>query len=178
MKSGRIVAHKNKQGFHATKTNCTRRFMNERQPNLREHEGCWGWQRPKTSLLWLMWPSTQSIGKDIKASSLFTRRAVDVISEAFFSAMTGDRDDELAALTPSWLVCILTVMPVWLYFSYHSCFVLHFFFEHETIYAIRVLAEFDFYYRTSACNLSELENLQYSECPFRFVSGFSSLLTL
>ena len=134
MKSGRIVAHKNKQGFHATKTNCTRRFMNERQPNLREHEGCWGWQRPKTSLLWLMWPSTQSIGKDIKASSLFTRRAVDVISEAFFSAMTGDRDDELAAMdlsmiapTPSWLVCILTVMPVWLYFSYHSCFVLHFF---------------------------------------------------
>ena len=36
-----------------------------------------------------------------------------------------------------------------------------FFFEHENIYAIRVLAEFDFYYRTSACNLSELENLQY-----------------
>ena len=37
------------------------------------------------------------------------------------------------ALTPSWLVWISTVMPVWLYFSYHSCFVLHFFFEHETI---------------------------------------------
>ena len=52
------------------------------------------------------------------------------------------------------------------------------FFVHETMYAIGVLAEFDFYYRTSACNLTELENLQYSECPFRFVSGFSSLLTL
>ena len=31
-----------------------------------------------------------------------------------------------------------------------SCLVLNFFFEHETIYAVRVLAEFDFYYRTSA----------------------------
>ena len=40
-----------------------------------------------------------------------------------------------------------------------SCLVLNFFFEHETIYAVRVLAEFDFYYRTSACNLTELENL-------------------
>ena len=101
--------------------------MNKRQPNSWEHEGCWGWLCRKTSLLWLMWPSTQRIGKGIKASSLFTRRVVDVISEAFFRAMTGDRDDELAALRPSWLVCILTVMPVWLYFSYHSCFVLHFF---------------------------------------------------
>ena len=170
-----------------TKTNCSRRFMNKRQPNSREHEGCWGWQRRKTSLLWLMWPSTQRIGKDINASSLFTRRAVDVISAAFFSAMTGDHDDELVAmdlsmiaiaLTPSWLVCILTVMPVWLYFSYHSCFFPHFFFEHEPIYAIRVLTEFDFYYRTSACNLTERENLQYSDRPYRFVFGFSSLLML
>ena len=54
----------------------------------------------------------------------------------------------------------------------------HFFFEHEPIYAIRVLAEFDFYYRTSACNLTERENLQYSDRPFRFVFGFSSLLML
>ena len=107
--------------------------MNKRQPNSWEHEGCWGWLRRKTSLLWLMWPSTQRIGKGIKASSLFTRRAVDVISEAFFRAMTGDHDDELAALTPSWLVCILTVMPVWLYFSYHSCFVLHFFWTRKYI---------------------------------------------
>ena len=53
-----------------------------------------------------------------------------------------------------------------------------FFFEHEPIYAIRVLTEFDFYYRTSACNLIERENLQYSDRPFRFVFGFSSLLML
>ena len=48
-----------------------------------------------------MWPSTQRIRKDINASSLLTRRAVDVISEAFFIAMTGDRDDELAAMDQS-----------------------------------------------------------------------------
>ena len=46
-----------------------------------------------------MWPSAQLIGKDIMASSqLFTRRAADVISEACFTAMTGDRHDELAAM--------------------------------------------------------------------------------
>ena len=75
----------------------------------------------------LMWLSTQNIGKDIRASSyFFTRRAADVVSEACFTATTGDRHDELAAmnysmiavaLTPSWLVLILTVVPVWLYFS-------------------------------------------------------------
>ena len=137
VKSGQIVALKNKQGFSCDENKLLKAFMNKRQPNSREHEGCWGWQRRKTSLLWLMWPSTQRIGKDINASSLLTRRAVDVISETFFCAMTGDRDDELAAmdlsmiavaLTPSWLVCILTVMPVWLYFSYHSCFFSAFFF--------------------------------------------------
>ena len=43
-----------------------------------------------------MWPSTQLIGKDIRTSSqLFTRRVADVISEACFTAMTGDRHDEI-----------------------------------------------------------------------------------
>ena len=55
-----------------------------------------------------MWPSTQRIGKDINASSLFTRRAVDVISAAFFSAMTGDRDDEPAAMDLSMIAVALT----------------------------------------------------------------------
>ena len=52
-------------------------------------------------------------------------KAADVISEACFTAMTGDRHDDLAAmdlsriavaLTLSLLVGILTVMPVLLYF--------------------------------------------------------------
>ena len=51
--------------------------------------------------------------------------------EACFTSMTGDRHDKLAAmdlsmiavaLTPSFLVWILTVRPVWLYFSsFHFC---------------------------------------------------------
>ena len=44
--------------------------------------------------------------------------------------MTGDRHDELAA--------IFLIIPV----------LFCFFFEHETIYTTRVLAVFDFYYRT------------------------------
>ena len=49
-----------------------------------------------------MWPSTQRIGEDIRENSqLFTRRAVDVISEACFPAMTGYRHDELAVMDAS-----------------------------------------------------------------------------
>ena len=49
-----------------------------------------------------MWPSTQRIGEDIRENSqLFTRRAVDVISEACFPAMTGYRHDEQAVMDVS-----------------------------------------------------------------------------
>ena len=110
-------------------------FMNERQPNSPGHEDRSEWQRRKTRLQWLMWPSTQRIGKVIRASSYFsTRRVVDLVPEACSTAMTEDRHDELAAidlsmiavaLTPSWLVWILTVMPLWLYFlSFLFCSVL------------------------------------------------------
>ena len=120
--------------------------MNKRRPNWQECEGCLGWQRRKTRLLWLLWPSTQRIGKDPRASSLFTRREADVISEAIFTMMTGDRDDELAAmdlsmiavaLTPSWLVWILSAMPVRLCF-HQSCFVLHVCLTRNYIYYTRV----------------------------------------
>ena len=109
-------------------------------------------QRRKTRLQWLMWPSTQRIGKVIRASSYFsTRRVVDLVPEACSTAMTDDRHDELAAIdlsmiavapTPSWLVWILTVMPGYIF--HHSCFFLFLFF----LYTIQVLAVFDFYYRT------------------------------
>ena len=102
-------------------------FLNERQPNSPEHEDRSEWQRRKTRLQWLKWLSTQRIGKDIRASSyFFTRRAADVVSEACFTVMTGDRHAKRAAMdfsmiifaqTPSWLVWILTVVSVWLYFS-------------------------------------------------------------
>ena len=42
--------------------------------------------------------------------------------------------------------------------------------EHETMYTIRVWAVFDFYYRTHAGNITESENLQNSDYPFRFLA--------
>ena len=65
--------------------------------------------------------------------------------------MTEDNHDELAAidlstievaLTPSWLVWILTVMPGYIF--HHPCYV----FENGTLYTIQVSAVFDFYFRT------------------------------
>ena len=77
--------------------------------------------------------------------------------------MTGD-------MTPSWLV--------WVFNSYASLAILFiilvlfcFVFEHETIYTALVLAVFDFYYRTYACNLTECENLQNSDSLRIFVSA-------
>ena len=89
----------------------------------------------------------------------------DVISEACSTAKTGDCHDKLTkmdlimiavTLTLSWLVLILTIMPVW----HNSCFV----FEHETIRAV-----FDINYHTKALNLTEHENLQNLECAFHFL---------
>ena len=116
MKLSRIVAYKKtRKFFHMTSRKQTDQgecFMNERQPNSPEHKDRSGWPR---------------IGEDIRASyHSFTRRAPDVVPEPCFTAMTEDRDDELAAmdlgviavaLTPAWLVWILTVIPVWLFFS-------------------------------------------------------------
>ena len=52
-----------------------------------------------------MWLSTQRIGKDIRTSSyFFTRRAADVVSEACFTVMTGDRHDERAAMDFSMII--------------------------------------------------------------------------
>ena len=105
------------------------RIMNEQQPNSLGHEDRSEWQRRKTRLPWLMWPSAQRIWKVIRASSYFsTRRVVGLVPEACSTAMTEDRPDELGlsmiavALTPSWLVLILTVMPG--YTFHHSCFFL------------------------------------------------------
>ena len=118
------------------------RFMNERQPNSPGNEDRSEWERCKTRLQWLMWPSTQRIGKVIRASSYFsTRRVVDLVPEACSTAMTKDRHDELAvidfsmiaiALTPSWLVRILEVMPGYIF--HHPCFFLFCFWTRNFIY--------------------------------------------
>ena len=51
------------------------------------------------------------------------------------------------------------------YIFHNSCFALICFL---TLYPIRALAVFDFYYHTKVCNLTEREYLQISDCPFRF----------
>ena len=69
-----------------------------------------------------MWPSTQRIRKDTRASSkLFSRRVADVIFEAYLTAMTGDRHDELAALYLSVIeVALTSSWLVWIFNSYAS----------------------------------------------------------
>ena len=137
--------------------------------------------------MWLMWPSAQLIGKGIRASSqLFIRRAADVISEACFTAMTGDRHDELAAmdfsmiavaLIPSWFVWILTIMPVWLHFSsFLFCFVLFCFWTRSYIYH-RVLAVFDVYYRQLIIETS-VKTFKTWTVRFIFSWAFLSVLAL
>ena len=126
-------------------------------------------------------PLTQRIGKDIRASSyLFTLGAADVNSEACSTAMTGDCDDELAPWTQhdrsrsdtgminmnfnSYAsLVILFIIPVLLYFV----------FDHETMYTTRVLTCLIF------LTVRKIEeSLENSDCPFNFLGGFSSLLTL
>ena len=94
-----------------------------------------------------MWPSTPRIRKDTRASSkLFSRRVADVIFEAYLTAMTGDRNDELAALYLSMIeVALTSSWLVWIFNSYASLAI--FFIIHETIYTTRVSAMFDFYCR-------------------------------
>ena len=149
-KLGRIVAHKNTQVFHMTSRKQTVQgecFMNERQPNSPEHKNRSGWQHRDTRLQWLMWPSTQRIGKDIRANSYFlTRRADNVLPEACFTTMTEDRHDEPAPMDLSVISMNLTVISVWLFF-HHSCFVL-FCFWSRNLLIIWVLAVFGFFNRT------------------------------
>ena len=127
-----VVAHKNTLviSHDKKKTNCSSRVFYEWTPNSLGHEDHSEWQRRKTRLQWLTWPSTQRIGKVIRASSCFSiRRVVDLVPGASSTVMTEDRHDELAAidlsmivvaLTPSWLVWISTVMPSYIF--HHSCF--------------------------------------------------------
>ena len=70
--------------------------------------------------------------------------AANVISEAFFTAMTRNRYEVLAAMDRK----RSRYDPVMICMNFHhSCFFFSFVFEHEILYAIRVLTVFDFYYR-------------------------------
>ena len=107
-------------------------FM-KRKPNSKEHKDSSRWQHRKTVTGLLIKASERIIRT---SSSLFTRRVADLVSEACFTAMTGDRHERLAAmdlsmiavtLTPSWLVRIWTVVPVWQYFFFIPVFFVFFF---------------------------------------------------
>ena len=97
--------------------------------------------------------------------------------------MTGDRDNKVAAMDLNMIAVADTVM---ISMNFNNCASLAIFFIILVLfcivfflntkqYAIQELAEFDFCYRTQVCNLTECENLQYSDCSFRFVSRFLSL---
>ena len=91
--------------------------------------------------------------------------------------MTGDRHDELAALdlsmiavalTPSWLVCILTIMPVWLYFSsFLFCSLLFFNTKLYILHECELCLIFIIVRKLAIW--TECENLKNSDCSFRFL---------
>ena len=141
------MAHKNTQVISQDKqkTNCSSVlwvYYEWTTAKSLEHEDCLEWQRRKTWLQWLMWPSTHHIGKVIRASSYFsTWKVVNLVPEACSTVMTRDHHDELAAidlsmitvaLTPSWLVWILTVMPRYIF--HHTCFFLFCFWKRNFTY--------------------------------------------
>ena len=106
-----------------------------------------------------MWPSTQRIGKDIRANSyFFTRRAADVLPEACFTAMTEDRHNELAAMHAgpqrdrsrfdTSMISMNFNSYAGLVIFFIILFLFCFVFDHKTLLTIRVLAVFDFYYHT------------------------------
>ena len=147
----RIMAHKKHASFftwqgrkQTVQGEC---FLNERQPNSPEHEDRSGWQRRKTRLQWLMWLSTQRIGKDIRASSyFFTRRAADVVSEAccddrrspWWASRDGLQHDHIRSDTVMIRMNFNSYASLVIYFiiSVLFCFV----FGHWTLYTVWVLA--------------------------------------
>ena len=162
--------------------------MNERQLNSLEYEDRSWWQRHKTWLQWLMWIATQRIGKDIKASSyFFTWRVANVVSEACFTVMTRDYHDERAAMnfsmiifaqTPSWFVWILTIMPVWLYFSsFLFCSVFFFFWTLNFIYYMSVSGVWFLLLYVSLQSNWVWKFLKHRMFILFFLWGFSYLLT-
>ena len=106
-------------------------FMNEWQPNSPGCEDRSEWQCHKTRLQWLTdvaFHSTHQKGYQSKLL-FFHLKGSRFSSWGLTEAMTEDRHDEPAArdlsliavaLTPSWLVWILTVMPDYIF--HHSCF--------------------------------------------------------
>ena len=158
-------------------------FTKERQPNSLEHEDCSWWQSRKTRLQWLMWPSPLNASERISEQALscslegwsiyFLRLASLAISEL----ATFDLSMIAVALTPSWLVWIIAVMPLWLYFlSFLFCSVLFLnsnFIYYTSVSCVWFLLPFVSLQSNWAWKPSKLGlSISFS------LWGFSSLLTL
>ena len=101
---------------------------------------------------------------------------------ACFTAMTGDRHDERAAMdfsmiifaqTPSWLEWILTVMPVWLYFSsFLFCFLTLNFIYYTSVSCVWLLLPY-----VSLQSNWAWKSLKLGMSILFFLWGFSYLLT-
>ena len=161
--------------------------MNERRPSLPEHEDCSEWQSLKTRRRWLMWLSTQWIRKDIRARSyFFTRRAADIVSEACFTVITGDRYDERAAMdfgmiifaqTLSWLVWILPQLCQLGYIFHNFCFVLFFFWTLNFIHYTSVSCVWLLVPYVSLQSNWAWKSLKLGMSILFFLWGFSYLVT-
>ena len=88
-----------------------------------KHKDCSGLQSRKTRLQWWMWPSSpnasegtseQALGCSLERQSM---KFLKLASVAIPELAALDLNMIAVALTPSWLVWILTVMPLWLYFA-------------------------------------------------------------
>ena len=161
VKSGRIVTYNynNTQVFSSDnqKKSCSSIcFMNERQLNLLKHEGFSGWKRRKTRL-------TAVTDVAFHSTHRYQSKLLVLLSKGDLCNLWGllDCDDWRS----SWWASRVgpqhdrgrsnTVMISMHFNSYASSAIFFiipvlfsFVFQHETIYTTRVLAVFDFYYRT------------------------------
>ena len=150
----RIMAHKKHASFftwqgrkQTVQGEC---FLNERQPNSPEHEDRSGWQRRKTRLQWLM-------GLSIRSKLLFFHSKggrcsfwgllyCDDRRSPWWASRDELQHDHIRSDTVMISMNFNSYASLVIFFiiSVLFCFV----FELWTLYTIRVLAVFDFHYRT------------------------------
>ena len=160
MNFSRIIAHKNKRVFWLDKVDnklfkASVIWMNDSRIH-RKNEDRSGRQRRKTRLQWLMWLSTQHIRKDISKLLFFHSKGgrcsfcgllhCDDRRSPWWASRDGPQHDHIRSDTVMISMNFNSYASLVIFFiiSVLFCFV----FEHWTLYTIRVLAVFDFYYRT------------------------------
>ena len=121
---------------------------------IREHEGCWGWQRRKTSLLWLMHVAFHSTHRKGYQCKLFVDSKsgrcnfwdfllCDDRRSRWWASRDGPQHDRSRSDTVMISMHFNSYASLAIFFI-SFLFFSAFFFEHEPIYAIRVLTELIF----------------------------------